>query len=145
SMTFNSWRSPADAAIFPVRFRSSRKFCPRDFFALSPCEAITVLSGGSLSISMTLRPCRRFGKFAHKIRQPQQTAAFHTLGFQNALYARQAVINVVIDQRVMIFAVMGDFIHGAAHAEGDFLTAVLPACLQTVFQLLKRGRQDEDG
>ena len=36
SITFNSWRSPAEAAIFPVRFRSSRKFCPSALRASSP-------------------------------------------------------------------------------------------------------------
>ena len=57
--------SPASLAIFDVMLRSSRKFCPKDFFASNPWEAITSRSGGRSSICILARPyhaiCTAYG------------------------------------------------------------------------------------
>ena len=65
SSTSHPDRSPAWRAIFAVRFKSNKKFCPKDLRALNPWSEITARKGGRSSMVLIASLFSKYSRRRH--------------------------------------------------------------------------------
>ena len=83
-------------------------------------------------------------QFAHEIDQARLAAALDPLGLENSADRREARVDLVVDDDIVVGIPVADFRARPLHARLDNLRAVLGAVLEPAAQFLDAGGQDED-
>ena len=86
----------------------------------------------------------RLAQLFHEVGQADEPAAALTLGDQDRAQILEGPVHILVDDDVIIFLIMTDFVQRLPHSGCHNLRRVLRPGHKAFFKLLNRRRQDED-
>ena len=93
------------------------------------------------SLNYGLEPLR---ELVDELWEPNLTGSLEAFSGKDRLDRGDAFLNVVINDNVIVFGPVAHLVAGAAHALADHLVGILRARMQALFEVGRRGRQDEN-